>query len=393
MVSVFVVVGAGVAGCAAAAALAAETDDEVIVVEAGSRHGVHEDAWPVVTGPSGIATGYRAGAGAGGGSLINAGMVTVSTSQDHRLLEASGLPVERPAPGPLGAALTSARPDTESVRLVRAGGERIDVYRALLEPLVRSGRVRLVDGTVDRVVFDNTRAIGVQLGGAELAADGVVMAAGVFGTPTVLLRSACDSPGIGHGLRDQPSALLTVQPSAGPPRTEALTVVWRGRGIELLPVEALADGAHAGLAMALIEPHSVGSLELAGDEVTIDLGRYRDGRDLGAMVAAVRDALDLLDHRAFDGVIGGVTERELLGDEGSIVDWLRAAPIVHHHAVGTCSSAVAADGRLLGYDNVVIADASAMTRPPRSNPMLRLIAAGRATSAALRAPSQRPPRR
>ncbi len=72
------------------------------------------------------------------------------------------------------------------------------------------------DSPVDRVVFDGTTAIGVRLAdGRVIEAGRVILCAGVYGSPTILLRSnigsggeLVDLPGVGENLVDHPSVYV-----------------------------------------------------------------------------------------------------------------------------------------------------------------------------------------
>jgi choline dehydrogenase len=145
---------------------------------------------------------------------------------------------------------------------------------------------------VDRVVLVHGRARGVQLTGGEVVeADGVVLAAGAYGSPAILLRSGigpaghlralglpvvAHRPGVGANLVDHPlvavdlpatpgrrgpafSVLLTMRssltPAADPPD---LHVFLAG------PFDdpSVPSGAVAGIVTGLLSPRSRGSLRL-----------------------------------------------------------------------------------------------------------------------------------
>ena len=105
---------------------------------------------------------------------------------------------------------------------------RNEVRLGTLTTYVRRARARenftvLANANVDRVLLDGSRATGVRLvDGRELSADKVVVCAGAFGSPAILLRSGVgpveelgalgietvsDLP-VGRGLRDHPSCMF-----------------------------------------------------------------------------------------------------------------------------------------------------------------------------------------
>ncbi|WP_396230881.1 GMC family oxidoreductase N-terminal domain-containing protein, partial [Frankia sp. EI5c] len=78
------------------------------------------------------------------------------------------------------------------------------------------GRVTLLaETTARRVVITDGRARGVEVTGPDganrvLDADVVVLAAGAFGTPELLVASGVDLPGVGEHLQDHPWVMLNV---------------------------------------------------------------------------------------------------------------------------------------------------------------------------------------
>jgi choline dehydrogenase len=113
--------------------------------------------------------------------------------------------------------------------LAHKNGQRFSVYDAYLKPaLGRSNLEVLKEAHVTRINIEKGRAVGVtvQRGGTEqfLAARGVVLAAGAFGSPQLLLLSGVgpqatlarlgiavqhDAPEVGENLQDHPVSVLT----------------------------------------------------------------------------------------------------------------------------------------------------------------------------------------
>jgi choline dehydrogenase len=103
-------------------------------------------------------------------------------------------------------------------------GKRYSVYDAYLKPALRRGNLEvLTDAQATKILFDGKRAAGVAVrrGGAdrELPARAVVLAAGAFGSPQLLLHSGVgpaaalarhglelvhDAPEVGANLQDHP---------------------------------------------------------------------------------------------------------------------------------------------------------------------------------------------
>ncbi len=101
---------------------------------------------------------------------------------------------------------------------------------AYLDPVRAQGNLTVVpDALTDRVLVRGHRAVGVEaiVGGVRqrFVADKIVLAAGAYGTPAILLRSGIGPveelgrsgiaavhhlPGVGHGLTDHPAVEATL---------------------------------------------------------------------------------------------------------------------------------------------------------------------------------------
>src|SRR5438552_1637171 len=105
---------------------------------------------------------------------------------------------------------------------------------AFLDPVRELPTLTVYDGTTaDRLLFDQENATAlICSGGAEveLVARMFILAAGVYGSPAILMRSgigpsghltelgifaATDSPGVGENLHDQPGVAMRFGPSPG----------------------------------------------------------------------------------------------------------------------------------------------------------------------------------
>ena len=119
----------------------------------------------------------------------------------------NGDPVQRPGIGPTPKNV--------------AGGMRMHAAFTYLAPARQRPNLTLIaDGLVDRVCFEDGRATGVRtVGGREVQGRQVVLCAGAYGSPAILLRSGigpaqdlrelgipvvADRPGVGANLLDHP---------------------------------------------------------------------------------------------------------------------------------------------------------------------------------------------
>lgn len=110
----------------------------------------------------------------------------------------------------------------------------------------------------------------------------------------------------------------------------------------------------------------------------------------------MREALDLLRTPPFDKVIAEVhldglddvgTTAAALEDDASIDEWLRRSVVDYVHATGTCAMGAVVDdhGRLRGYDEVLVCDASVFPTIPDVNTHLPTTVMAEALTARWRA--------
>jgi choline dehydrogenase len=290
---------------------------------------------------------------------------------------------------------------------------RQEVRQGSLNTYIRQARPRpnfsIVAGAlVDRVLLSGTRATGVRyLDGAgrarEVHADRVVLAAGAYCTPPILMRSGIgpaaelqalaikpiiDLP-VGRGLLDHPglSFLLEVAPSYALMGWPAYAAVARGqtnywnipmsvddeRGlIRLAFFLGITEGLDGMVTLATADPT---------DDPIIDHGYWPLAR-AGAFAAVWEDFEALMetpafrDARARDTVAGTSLEDRLLAGLSSGA-----------HPAGGCAigRVVNPDLDVLGAEGLSVADASVFPRHVTNNPNLTVHVVGEVAAAKLRA--------
>lgn len=395
----WIVVGAGTAGVIVASRLAEHPEHEVVLLEAGTADPPAErgdsffdalavpgrtvDDLTAARVAGGPATPYRRGRGLGGSGVLNA-MVALSGGPfvaEHRLHAEPAHPAEL---GPVDRALLEASPDAAPVPLTRRGGRRLTVidHYPLDDVEVRG------DAAVDRVELDGSRAVGVRLvDGTEIDADRVVLCAGAIATPVVLLRSGVDVPGVGEGLKDHPSAPITLalraDATADPSSLAVGSMLQRGP-IQVLPLNHVGRAAagYGVLMPALMRVRSEGTVRLDPDRPDdptapprVDLGMLAHPDDVAGLVDAVSLTLELLGHPAFERIVSGAyvddvgTGVESLDSRDAIATWLPDHVGDYVHASCTCRMGVVVDerGAVRDHEGLFVCDASVFPDIPEVN--------------------------
>jgi choline dehydrogenase len=259
----------------------------------------------------------------------------------------------------------------------------------------------LAETLVDRVVIERGRARSVITERGELTAELIIVSAGAYGSPAVLLRSGLgprrdlerlgidvvgDLP-VGQGLVDHPGIGIEWEvaashvPEPGPVFSTSLLV--RGRSdtcpedtwdIHLLPwLEELPDGWRTSAVVYLLKPDSRGSVTLRSVDPrvppVIDHGFLSDDRDL----VRLGSGLALMRRLATEAGAGP----ELRPGVGADLErYLRSEVRGIFHPTGTCAigRVVGPDGAVHGVAGLVVADASIMPTIPRANTNLSTIA-------------------
>ena len=290
---------------------------------------------------------------------------------------------------------------------------------------------------VDRVLFEGTRAVGVEasrLGEAqELRAEReVILCGGAYNSPKLLMLSGVgpaehlamrevetllDQPAVGQNLSDhacaygvwtaneQSSLLDAMEPTALEEFEASKTGVFTsnfaeaggfarvGAGAEApdvqfhtVPLQVVDEGfgdpeAHGVWAsVCLLTPESRGSVTLASKDPTaqpvIRNEFYSAGTDLERMVAGMRLTLDICGQPALRGFCSQPSSLPDGDSDEAIADHVARTTFEIYHPVGTCAigSVVDAELRVEGLDGVRVVDASVMPKVPRGNTNAPVIA-------------------
>jgi choline dehydrogenase len=254
---------------------------------------------------------------------------------------------------------------------------------------------------VDRVDIADGRVVGVVADNGRLTAETVIVAAGAYGSPALLLRSGIgpaaqlhrlgvgvieDLP-VGAGLADHPGVGIEWSPAAahvperGPVFATSLVVRARSHScptdtwdLHLLPwLEQADEGWRTSAVVYLLKPDSRGSVTLRSTDPRvppdIDHGFLSEPHDLQRLSSGVT----LIRTLAEEAGAG----RELRPSAADALDtYIRREVRGIFHPTGTCAIGAVVDkrGEVLGVDGLRVADASIMPTIPRANTNLSTVA-------------------
>jgi choline dehydrogenase len=300
-------------------------------------------------------------------------------------------------------------------------GKRVTALDAYLAP-ERPSPVLTVrpDAAVARVLIDAGRATGVRLNdGSEIRADSVVLAAGTYGSPSILMRSGIgpadhlrsvgidiriDLPGVGANLADHSGVDLdsgwrgnsTDGPILHSIATYRSSATPSGSGPDLMfwISDPAGDEPRVYLDPVLLRPHSRGTVRLRSAEPTdpprIVLPGVRESADVERLVEGYRRALELANRPE----IRRLCQEPAPADPGNLAA-LRQVVVENAysipHVVGTCAmgpdpesgAVVDALGRVYGVAGLAVVDASIMPEPPSGFPHIITIMIAEHLSAGL----------
>lgn len=251
------------------------------------------------------------------------------------------------------------------------------------------------DVTVDRVELADGRARALVLASGErIEGDTIVLSAGSYCSPPILLRSgigpAADlerlgipvvyaNDAVGRNMRDHPLSTVAFAASSEhrdptPPLQTLVHYSSSGSGeVDLHLVPFTIDPTQIFVGIALLRPYSVGRVELASRDPEVApkivANFYAHPEDLGRVVDGVKRIRELFEQPALKRFVEEeVFPGAAVQDDASIAASVRGAPTTEAHPIGTCSMGPAGSswgvvdqrGRVHGVDDLYVIDASIM---------------------------------
>jgi choline dehydrogenase len=277
------------------------------------------------------------------------------------------------------------------------------------------------DSTVASLVMEGNRVTGVRLlDGRIINAGWVVLCAGVYGSPTILLRSGIgpaehlrgvgvpvvlDLPGVGANLADHPGVDVDTGYRADGPVTPRFHLLATWHSERAAPGEApdlaiwafppMGDPVEAPLTALLLRPDSRGSVRLRSPDPAqppcIQLPGVHEPRDMERLAEALERAHDVVRNSHLRTVCyAQPTPRPTTAEE---LRTLARRADSYPHTVGTCAmgpasddqAVVSADGHVHGIEQLSVVDASILPTPPSGFPHLITMVAAERVAERLRA--------
>jgi choline dehydrogenase len=307
-------------------------------------------------------------------------------------------------------------------------GRRVTTADLLSEP--RPNLTLRADCPAESVVFEGQRAVGVRLAdGSTVRAATVVLSAGVYGSPCLLMRSGigpadllaelgipvrAELPGVGANLCDHPAVSLDVGyrgvQRPGPVLHTLATFASPDAAPGECPDLALwssdpeGEPAEGWLDVVLLRPEGRGQVRIGTTDPVqpprIWLPRLTE-HDVAVLCHGVRRALDVLAASVLEPTRTDPPPAALI-DSDRLAHWVQDNAYSLPHTVGTCAmgasprdgAVVDAGGRVHGLTGLYVVDASILPGPPTGFPhLVTLMMANRITDALLNPPAARPDNR
>ena len=340
------------------------------------------------------------------------------------------------------SALAAGFPETEDhnapdstgvgpLPLNNANGIRWSTAIGYLEPARERANLTIQgDSHVRRVLFDGSRAIGVEIEQSGRAhpvyADNIVLCAGAIGSPHVLMLSGVgpaaqlskvgidtvhDLPGIGQNLRDHPQASVSLTATDNYPMSGSEPILQVGlsytandsdlrNDMIIIAVSRVSKGGYYttkepeirgfDLTAALYLAVGAGEINVASADPhvqpVLDYNFLADEFDRRRLREGIRLIVDLIEGSDYQEIIAeriAPTDADLSSD-ATLDRWIMGVVSTSHHVSATCKMGPPSDNMAVvdqysnvhGLDGLRVADASIMPDCIRANTNVTSMAIG-----------------
>jgi choline dehydrogenase len=301
-----------------------------------------------------------------------------------------------------------------------ADGARMNAAFTYLAPARSRPNLTLItEALVERVCLEDGRATGVRTAdGRGIRGREVVLCAGAFGSPAILLRSGigpaeelgrhgiavvADVAGVGESLLDHPLVMglmeCAIAPGYEPGAATFIPLVLKARSrraseeIDLHVYQGQSFDAERGVwsfwfSLSLQRAFSRGRVRLTSVDpeapLEIDHAHVSDATDLEAMCDGVELVNRLVATPPLATALRPIPERTMRWrDRDELRGLARANPGTTFHPSGTCrmgptsdpGAVVDREGRVYGIEGLRVADASIFPTIPRANVHCTIVAA------------------
>jgi choline dehydrogenase len=298
---------------------------------------------------------------------------------------------------------------------------------------MRPNLTLIADALVDRVLVENGRAVGVLTAdGREVRGREVVLGAGAYGSPAVLLRSGIgpagdlrdmgipvivDRPGVGAHLLDHPDLIFSdsddvasyvVRPAYAPAAQSVIPLLIkarsrqstgdidlyfihgsfrdeaRGRWVAFFGINLEVAQSEGRVRLTSADPGATLEIDHRYFGAPVDLEALCDGAELLARLISTAPLADVI-----DPIPGRAPSWR---DRDELRAWVCERVETCFHPSGTCRMGPAADpgavvdhaGRVYGVDGLRVADASVFPTIPRANIHCTVVAVAEKLADAIR---------
>lgn len=379
---------------------------------AGNHGWGHDDLWPYFLRAESDGDGLPEMHGHDGPVRVSRARDADLADSDRALLESAvelgfeyvadlnGMERQYPAIGPTPKNIT--------------GGRRMNgTFTYLAQARGRPNLTILPDTLIDRVRIEHTRATGViALSGQEIAGREVIVSAGSYASPAILMRSgigpeghlrelgipvAHDLPGVGRHLLDHPfiapyTSGLTIFPvvEGRESRPSFIQVMLKARSsqepdeidLHLYPREVWDEALGRwmfGFGVSLQYARSTGCVRLTSRDpeapLHIDHGYFNDPADLEAICDGLELVARLISTPPLAEFVEAPDGAPIFGSRERLRDIVREEIGTTFHPSSTCRMGPASDPgavvdaelRVHGVDGLRVVDASVFPHGPRCN--------------------------